>query len=115
MGARLGADTRTPSGSTACPAISAANAATFSKKTALAIEDGQITAIYNTRNPDKLRHVATGAPRWHRSLPRGHSDQGSGRPRVGLPDIQPLKMCPGRWRLKAITAEVAADCPLVFG
>ena len=26
--------------------------------TALAIEDGQITAIYITRNPDKLRHVA---------------------------------------------------------
>ncbi len=26
--------------------------------TALAIEDGQITGIYITRNPDKLRHVA---------------------------------------------------------
>ena len=26
--------------------------------TALAIEDGRITAIYITRNPDKLRHVA---------------------------------------------------------
>ncbi|MEZ0214785.1 MAG: RNA polymerase sigma factor SigJ, partial [Xanthobacteraceae bacterium] len=26
--------------------------------TALAIENGRITAIYITRNPDKLRHVA---------------------------------------------------------
>ena len=28
--------------------------------TALAIEDGRITAIYITCNPDKLRHVARG-------------------------------------------------------
>ncbi|MFP5078671.1 sigma-70 family RNA polymerase sigma factor [Rhizobium sp. YIM 134829] len=28
--------------------------------TALAIEDGRITAIYITRNPDKLRHIASG-------------------------------------------------------
>ena len=26
--------------------------------TALAIEDGRIVAIYATRNPDKLKHVA---------------------------------------------------------
>ncbi len=57
MGTRLGADARTRLDRRLAGYISRERGDVL-QTTALAIEDGRITAIYITRNPDKLRHVA---------------------------------------------------------
>ncbi len=78
MGARLGADTRTRLDRRLCR-LYQPRTRRRSQTTALAIEDGQITAIYITRIPTSSA-TSRRRSRWHRSLPRGHSDQAAGAP-----------------------------------
>ncbi len=90
-GVEAGRRCSNPSGSTACPAISAVNAATFSKPLRSPLRTAgsprSTSPAIPTSSATSRRHS-----RWHRTLPRGYTNRTPGAPEPPYPTFS-LSMC----------------------